>query len=66
MVELPKNVSLYMILRALVQQVFLKGGASGHFGFGPLAENAMICLQRPGGKICHKRSIDVKSIFKPS
>ena len=31
-----------MIFDALVQTLIVRGGASGHFGFGPLVENANI------------------------
>ena len=42
MVDLPKKVSLYMILGDLVQKLIFQNGASGHFGFCPLAKYAGI------------------------
>ena len=46
--ELPKQVSSYVILGALVQKLIFRDGASGHFGFGPLAGNASICEKDRG------------------
>ena len=40
--DLPENVSSYVIFGALVQKLIFLDGASGHFGFDPLAENASI------------------------
>ena len=46
--ELPKQVSSYVIRGALVQKLIFRDGANGHFGFGPLAENARIFGRDPG------------------
>ena len=40
MEDLPEKVSSYVIFGALVQQYIFLNCASGHFGFGPLAEDA--------------------------
>ena len=40
--DVPEKVSSYMIFGALVQRLIFRDGASGHFGFGPRAENASI------------------------
>ena len=41
--DLPEKVSSYMTFGALIETLIFRNGASGHFGFGPLAENANIC-----------------------
>ena len=40
--DVPKKVSSYVIYGAFVQTLIVRDGASGHFGFGPLAKNASI------------------------
>jgi len=40
--DLPEKVSSHVIFGALVQLKKNRNGAGGHFGFGPLAENASI------------------------
>ena len=48
--ELPKEVSSYVILGALVKNLTFRDGASGHFGFGPPAKNANIFERDRGAK----------------
>ena len=50
MEDLPEKVSSYVIFGALVQLYIFRNGASGHFGFGPLAENAGIFERDRGAK----------------
>ena len=50
MVDLPKKVSLCMILGALVQNLIFQDGAAGQLGFGPLAKNAGIFERDMGAK----------------
>ena len=42
MEDLHEKLSSYVIFGALVQKYFFLDGASDHFGFGSLAENASI------------------------
>ena len=42
MVDVHEKVSSYVIFGALVSTFIFRDGASGHFGFGPLTENASL------------------------
>ena len=48
MEDLLEKVSSYVIFGALVQFKKNRNGASGYFGFGPLAENASIFFRGTG------------------
>ena len=48
--DLPEKVSSYVIFGTLVQTLIVRDGASGHFGFGPVAENASIFERDRGTK----------------
>ena len=50
MVDVPKKVSSYIILAALVQKLVFQDGASSHLRFGPLAENTRIFEREIGTK----------------
>ena len=43
-------MSSYVIFGAFVQTLIVRDGATGHFGFGPLAENASIFERDRGTK----------------
>ena len=60
-----EKVYSYVIFGALVQTLIFREGASGHFGFSPMAENASIYFRWTGGNIFFKWSIAVKSNVKP-
>jgi len=45
--DLLEKVSSHVIFGALVQKLVFRDGVNGHFGFGPLAENASIFLEGP-------------------
>ena len=40
--DTPEKVSSHMIFGAFVQKIIFRDGSNGHFGFGPMAENASI------------------------
>ena len=61
--DLPEKVSSYIMFGVLVQQYIFRDGASGHFGFSPLAENASI-FRSTGGITLFKWSTEVKPIVK--
>ena len=50
MEDLPEKVSSYVFFGSLIQLQIFRNGASGHFGFGPLAENASIFERDRGAK----------------
>ena len=54
MVNLPKNVSSYIILGALVEKLFFSNSAGGHLGFVSLEKNARI----------FQRDMEAKSFIK--
>ena len=56
MVELAKEVYLFIFVALICQKLFFHSGASGHFGYTPLEKNAGIFARDTGAKYFLKGS----------